>query len=204
MAFNDKIKHQNKHPTSNSIGFIVLIIVLPLLIQCKKENAICILNQKLDNQNHLVDLSPLNEAPELLEKLNKFPNLQVRRIINDEFAIGFHSNVFHKGIIVLTENYIDVKSKKFNFIHTMGIPAFDTIPISLTPTIQAKTAIKIARSQLDKYRLCLFYRLGIIDINSGTSFVEKDFKLTWEIQGEEGWPNVVIDAHTGEILSLEN
>ena len=204
MAFNDKIKHQNKHPTSNSIGFIVLIIVLPLLIQCKKENAICILNQKLDNQNHLVDLSPLNEAPELLEKLNKFPNLQVRRIINDEFAIGFHSNVFHKGIIVLTENYIDVKSKKFNFIHTMGIPAFDTIPISLTPTIQAKTAIKIARSQLDKYRLCLFYRLGIFDINSGTSFAEKDFKLTWEIQGEEGWPNVVIDAHTGEILSLEN
>jgi hypothetical protein len=46
---------------------------------------------------------------------------------------------------------------------------------------------------------CISYRLGIYDINTLTENKTKNYKLTWEVQGDNGYPYVVLDADSGQV-----
>ena len=187
-------------PKHSWILCLKLFTALFLLTTCKKEKANCLRKTPLTNQNHLIDISPLNEAPQLNDTLEKYPNLQVYRLFNDELTIGIHCHVFYRGLIVLTGDYLIFKSKKFNFIEVFEPPVYDTIPVSLKPTLDYEDAIRIAKNKTEFNMMCIYYRLGIFDVNAGNGFSAKDYRLVWEIQGEGGSPKVVINAANGEIL----
>ncbi len=174
-----------------------------LIAGCKKDHTICDTFTELTDHNHLIDISALSAAPELLDTLAKYPGLQVYKIINDQYTIGMHCNVFYQGIKIFTDNYSLYKRKNGN-----SIEGWDTIPmninISFTPLIKIEQAIDIARRTLDYGSTCISYRLGISDLNAGTSFQPKNYKLMWRIQGENGLPWVELDANSGQVYRKDD
>ena len=177
---------------------IAFVIVSFFLTTCKKDIKICDSYTKLTDHNHLVDISVLNGAPELLDTLVKYQQLQVYRVFNDQYAYGMHCHVFYKGLKVFTDNYQLWKSKTYNNIYG-DTSIVDTINISLTPSIKFDEAIIIAKQNINYNNTCISYRLGISDLNAGTSYQQKNYKLTWKIQGEDGYPVVVLDANNGQV-----
>ena len=98
----------------------------------------------MTGHNHLVDISPLNGAPEIIDTLNKYPQLQVYRVFNDKYSYGMHCHVFYKGYLIFSDDYQLWKSKSDSRIY--GDSSFvNTLNLSLTPSIQLDQAIKIAR-----------------------------------------------------------
>lgn len=150
-----------------------------------------------------MDLAPLSGAPELLDTLAKYPQLQAYRAINDAHAYIIHCHVFHDDIIVFTGNYMLAKSKRDSTIHGMGsIP--DSIGVSQSPTISFSDAISTARKTLDFGPACLTYQLGFYDRNAGTDAKAEDYKLVWKIMTDSGVPYVVIDAHDGAVHASDD
>jgi hypothetical protein len=174
-----------------------LFFVSILVISCTKDKVTCNNDTELKDQNHLVDIQSLNQVPEIIDTLTKYPQLQVYRIINDQYVTGIHCNVFYKGLKVFSDQYSLFKSKSNNSVFTLDNFIIDTVDFALTPTLTHTTAINIAKQNIDFSRTCISYRLGIFDINSGLGTETKDYKLVWKIQGEHGSPYVVLDANNG-------
>ena len=178
------------------IGFL-------LTASCKKDKIICTKYTELTDRNHLVDISALSGAPELLDTLAKYPQLQVFRIINDQYTIGMHCNVFYSGVKSFTDDYRLFKSR-----NDKSIAGWDTIPVnltlSLTPSIQFEQAISIAKQKLNYDNTCISYRLGIYDTNSGVSYQPKNYTLTWKIQGDNEYPYVILDANSGQVYIADD
>ncbi|HSI90802.1 MAG TPA: hypothetical protein VK927_06760 [Adhaeribacter sp.] len=170
-----------------------------LTTSCKKDVEVCNKYTELTDRNHLVDISALNAAPEILDSLAKYPQLQVYKIINDQHTIGVHCHVFYQGLKVFTDNYRLFKSKNDNHVYNLEDIIPTAINISLAPSIQFEEAIGLARQNVNFTDQCISYRLGIYDINAATSFQPTDYRLTWRIQGENKFPVVVLDAHTGQV-----
>jgi Zn-dependent metalloprotease len=179
----------------------IAVVVLSLFVStCRKDAKICNSYTELTDHNHLVDLSPLNGAPELLDTLAKYPQLQVYKVINDEYNYGMQCNVFYKGLKVFTDFYALYKNKADNIVFTIDTTSIvDTINISLTPSIKFDKAISIARKKMNYDNTCISYRLGIYNTNCGTSYQPKNYKLIWRVQGESGYPVVDLDANSGQI-----
>jgi hypothetical protein len=175
---------------------------------CNKEDK-CDSYTELTDRNHLVDLSPLNGAPELLDTLTKYTQLQVYKVFNlpdtNGTTYGMHCHVFYKGLKVFSDNYQLWKSRWDNSI-SGDSTIIDTINISLTPTIQFEKAISIARQKMDFDNTCISYRLGITDINASISYSPKLYKLVWRINGSKGneYPWAIIDANSGQIYSYDS
>ena len=68
------------------------------------------------------------------------------------------------------------------------------IMIGITTAIQA----------VDYSKTCVSYRLGIYDLNSGSSFQPKNYKIVWKIQGESGYPYVILDANTSQVYLMDD
>ncbi|MBI4944873.1 MAG: hypothetical protein HY840_00570 [Bacteroidetes bacterium] len=176
----------------------VAIVTLSFFVTtCSKD--VCDNYTELTDHNHLVDLSPLNGAHELLDTLTKYPQLQVYRVLNNQYCYGMQCNVFYKGFKVFTDYYALYKSKSDNNIYTADPAIVDTINISLTASIQFDKAISIARQNMNYSNTCISYRLGIYNLNAGTSNQTKNYKLIWKIQGENGYPVVDLDANSGQV-----
>lgn len=177
---------------------VAIVSLSFFMTTCKKDVIICESYKELTDHNHLVDISPLNGAPELLDTLTKYPQLQVYKVINDQYTYGMHCHVFYKGLKVFSDNYLLFKRKSDISIHG-DVAIIDTINISLTPSIQFDKAINIARKNMTYRNTCISYRLEIDDLNAGTSTHAKNYKLTWRVQGENGYPYVVLDANSGQL-----
>jgi Zn-dependent metalloprotease len=181
---------------------VVLSVLILTINSCKKSRdiKICTTYTELVDQNHLVDISLLSGAPELLDTLNKY-HLQVYKIINDQYIYGMHCNVFYKGLKVFTDQYLLFKRKSDNTIYTNNSHIVDSINIVLTPTISFDKAIHNARQHMNFDNTCISYRLGLYDLNSVSSNLFKNYKLIWKVEGENGYPYVMLDANSGEIYS---
>ncbi len=184
---------------------IFLLTTLIYLAGCHNISKSCKHPSELKNSGHLANIRDLKAAPELLDTLSKYSQLQVFKIINDEYTIGMHCHVFYKGYKIFLEDYRLFKRKVDNSINSMdNIPT--AIDVSTNPTIDYKGAIEIAKKTLDFGQTCIGYSLGFYNINSGISFQPKSYKLVWMVQNEDpnGYPRVLLDAHTGVVYIKDN
>lgn len=178
---------------------ITVFIVSIIVFSCKKDKVICQSCTELTDQNHLVELQPLNQTSEFSDTLTKYPQLQVYRVIDNEYLIGMQCNVFYKGLKVFSDQYSLSKSKSNNSLFSLSSFIVDTIPFALTPSLTYTNAIDIAKQKMDYSKSCISYRLGIFDLNSGMGITTKEFKLVWKIQGANGYPYVMLDANNGQV-----
>jgi hypothetical protein len=184
-------------------NIIFLFISLISLSACKKDVKVCRTFTELTSRDHLVDISSLKNTPEIYDTLAKY-QLQVRQIVNDNYLFGFKSYVFYKGLMAFNEDYYLYKNKSGNSFVIIGRPTLDSINISLTPTISFKAAIDIAEKSMDFTKTCISYRLGILNTNGSISNAPVNHKLVWKIQGDNGWPYVILDANTGQVYSKDD
>jgi hypothetical protein len=184
---------------------LLILLVLCTFCSCLKDGKRCKELTEITGTDHLVDITPVLNIPELKARLQKYPQLQVFRVIDNEYEIAFISNVFYRGMPIIFESYRMSKSKKFhNIICTSEAPP-DTIPISLKPLVSVPDAIKIAKGQQNFTDRCIAFRLGIFDINAGSGSSQKNYRLVWKIEGlEQEVPMVIIDATTKEVIMSDN
>jgi hypothetical protein len=158
---------------------------------------------EIKDYKHLVDISELTNSPGFSDTLSKYPQLQVFKVINDEYTMGMHCHVFYKGYKIFFEDYRLFKRKVDNSMNGMDVVTTE-INVSTAPALGYKGAIDIAKKTLNFENACIGYRLGFYDINSGTSFQPKEFKLVWMIEGENGHPFVLLDANTGNVYMKDD
>lgn len=169
-----------------------------LLVTCRKDPKICTKETELTDRNHLVDITVLSSQPEFANALAN-PQLQVYKIINDEYIYGMHCNVFYNDLRVFTDYYRLFKNKTTGLVYHMD-SIVDTMYISLQPTLSYDKAINKARKEF-KFKTCISYRPGIYNLNAGTSNQPANYKLVWKVQGDSGYPYVILDAHTAEVYA---
>jgi len=192
--------NQHKMKKERLISIIVIIFFVSMVIvSCTKDKVTCLDNTELIDQNHLVDIQPLNQASEFNETLIKYPQLQVYRVIDDQYVIGMHCNVFYQGLIVFSDQYALFKIKSDNSVFSSEDFIVDTVDFSLAPSLTYTNAINTAKQNMDFSKTCVSYRLGIFDLNSGLGIETKDYRLVWKVQGENGYPYVVLDANDGQV-----
>lgn len=185
--------------TNNQIITLISIVCFTVLVvSCTKLKS-CKSATELTNKNHLVDIAPITQIPELYDTLVKYPQLQVYRVIDDTLMTAIHCNVFYKGLIVFSDQYSLFKSKSTNTITSLKSWILDTVDFSLTPTLPSSKAIEIAKEHQQFSKTCIQYRLGILDLNASQSFTTKDYKLVWKVQGSTGFPYVILDANNGTV-----
>jgi len=185
---------------TNLKSLSILFISLAFLFSaCNEDNILCTNNRPITSQEHLVDISPLDQFPKILDILKKYPNLQVRRLISDEIATIIHCNVFYKKLKVFDENYLLVQGTRFPSFSEQGHASFDTIPISLIPKLNVNDAIRIAKHTPEFERGCTQSTLGIYDKNIRISGSTPEFKLCWQIQPDSDFHRVIIDANDGTV-----
>jgi len=184
-------------------NIILAFSILFFLSACKKDAKVCSTFTELTSRDNLVDISTLKNTPEIYDTLAKY-QLQVRQIVNDNILFGFKSYVFYKGLMAFNEDYYLYKNKSGNSFVIIGRPTLDSINFSLSPTILSKAAIDIAVKNMDYSKTCISYRLGILNVNGGISNAPINRKLVWKIQGDSGWPFVILDANTGQVYSKDD
>jgi hypothetical protein len=172
--------------------------VLFFFSSCKKDVKVCNIYTELLDHDNLVDITILKSTPEIYDTIVKY-KLQVREIVNDNILFGFKSNLIYKDLMVFNEDYYLYKNKFANSFVIIGQPTIDSIKFSLKPNLACKDAIHIAEKNISFNNTCIFYRLGILNINAGVLNSQINCKLVWKIQGENGWPYVILDANTGQV-----
>lgn len=182
------------------LKIFTLIVTGALLgTSCTKWSKACLGSTELTGKEHLVDISVLSQAPELLDTLAKYPQLQVARIKNDPYAIGMHCNVFYQDLQVFSDEYILFKQKSNNHLEALQSYILDQVQVSLIPHLSHDEAISIAKKTMDFSESCIYYRLGLFNLNSGTGETNREDRLVWKVQGKDGWPYVILDAQDGTV-----
>lgn len=181
------------------VRLVSIFFILIVVISCTKDKVPCQEITELTDQNHLVNIQPLNQASAFNDTLTKYPQLQVYRVIDDQHSIGMHCNVFYHGLKVFSDQYSLFKSKTNNSLFTLEDFIIDTVDFTLTPTLTSSNAIDIAKQNLDYSKSCISYRLGIFDLNSGKGIETKNYKLVWKVQGRNEVPYVILDANSGQV-----
>lgn len=181
------------------LKLVTMYFVSIVVISCTKDNVPCQEITELIDQNHLVDILPLNQSSVFNDTLTKYPQLQVYRIIDDQYSIGMHCNIYYKGLKVFSDQYSFFKSKTNNSMFTLEDFIIDTVDFTLTPTLTFSNAIDIAKQNIDFSKSCIYYRLGIFDLNSGKGMETKDYKLVWKVEGKNEIPYVILDANSGQL-----
>ena len=179
----------------------VILTISLFMTTCKKQNEGCNNITELKDKNHLVDPSSLNSQA-LNDTLTKYPELQIYKIKTYPDHWTVFCNVFYENLIVFTSGY--VLSYYNNTITSYDTLCHLSIPISLTPTIDYFTAIKIAKQKMDYSNTCIAYRLGIYDLNAYNENYQKSYKLVWKINGDNGYPWVILDATNGQIYRSDD
>jgi hypothetical protein len=182
---------------------VIALIILITIAGCKKEGGKYCPVLTSSNTDHLVDLSPVRDIPQIMDTLTKYPQLQVYRInAGKGFDPGSYwanvsCNVYYKGLPIFRSGYYMYYSTFVTeYNNTNGkIPL--KIDISIEPVVTRNEAIQRAEEYQD-FEHCPFTQLGIT--NLGTDSLP-DYKLSWRIMGaESGYPIMEIDAQNKNIL----
>ncbi len=178
-------------------NIILILTIVVLQLSCKKDAKICTTYTELSDRSHLVDPITLGDSA-LIDTLNNRPELQVYKITSDQYGWVVRCNVFYKTLKVFTSQ-VNFNRRNGGSIVSLNYLDFGSINFNLTPTISYESAITTSIHAIDFSKTCISYRLGIYDLNSGSSFQPKNYKLVWKIQGESGYPYVILDANTLEV-----
>jgi len=183
-----------------------VLIVSNLLLfwtSCKKDLKVCDTITELSDRKNLVDPNSLGSQA-LIDTLSKHPEVQVYDIISSQYGWTVKCNVFYKDIKVFSSQYFLHKNNYSNSIICYDTLNFNSINFSLIPSITKDKAIKISKQKLNFNKTCISYRLGIYDLNARKTKSSKNYKLTWKVQGENGYPYVVIDANSGQVITQDD
>lgn len=176
---------------------ILLFSAFITFISCKKTESNCNGNVEIKGSNHLVDLSVLKTVPQMLDSLAKYPNLQAKSIVDDEYITSVTCNYFYNNLIVFGASYTLTKSKKFGYFNCFDYKPKVTLPTNLFQNINNKKALEIAKKEINLEPSCLTSQLGYF--YQDISVIEKpsSYKLVWNIK--TGSAYVILDATNGFI-----
>ena len=183
---------------------IIIFISILLFTECKKHVNACKNQTELKDREHLVNLSGIN-APELLDTLAKHPELQLYSFNSTSSNWVARCYVFYNDLLIFSDYYLINKTYNSGMIYASDTLLPKNINFSLEPAIPYQDAIKEAKKKLNFDHTCINYRLGLYNINvrNGDNKT-KNYKLVWKIQGKEGYPYVIIDANTKEVIFADD
>lgn len=170
------------------------------LIACDKGEFPCMKYFKIEGSDHTVDIAPLSNYPAIMDTLTKYNFLQVFRIVDDEYLIGAHCNIFYQGIKLLNDGYSIFLDKSTGEVIEMGY-IIHKMSISPVAKISHRDAIEIAKKKMQFKKSCIYYELGIYNVNHNPQLPE-EYKLVWKIQNEIGSAYAIIDAKDGEVILI--
>lgn len=171
---------------------------------CNKEPKPCTNYTGHSNTGHLVDLSSVAaKAPQLMDSLNKYPQLQAYKIMNYDDYLRVDCYVYHKNIRMFSQSYGLVTRIGSSEVSKVGNNQTEFAPaISLTPSVTWNQAIETALVSMDFGNSCLTYTLSIIDMAQMNGLPGNDDKLVWIIASEDIVDRyVAVDAQTNEVLT---
>ncbi|MBA3682210.1 MAG: hypothetical protein H0W73_13785 [Bacteroidetes bacterium] len=180
----------------------VILISIYLFTSCKKDTNACKDYKEISGQKQLVDVSNIN-APELIDTLNKHPELQLYSFKTSSTGWVARCNIFYKHLIIFTENYLINKGYNTGFIYASDTLRPQNISISLEPLISYQDAIKTAKQYINFDHTCISYRLGIYNTDISRRAL-KSYKLVWKIEGANHFPYAFIDAESKTVLMMDN
>lgn len=159
------------------------------------------------NSNHLVDINSIN-APELLDTLNKYPQLQLatfERYPSGNW--GAECNMFYKGLPVYSySNPRRLYRSHFSFGYVVDTTFLHVFPdISITPSVSIEDAVKAAKYSINFDHTCIQYELVVYLKSSYYSQIEKryikQYVLAWKIRDKNNKDMFVfIDAQTKGLI----
>lgn len=179
------------------LKFIPLILILLVFNACKKDDQVCESYTELNDRQHLCDLSALNQYPQFLDTLAKYPQLRVNSIVNDEYMLKMNCDVFYGNLILFFEGYEISKGKKEGYVFG-GEEVLMPMNVDTQADITFKDAIQTARSEVS-FQSCINYRLGLLPVAEESSpFIS--YKLAWKISDQFNTQFVIVDAKNGSVL----
>lgn len=180
----------------------IFISLLAGLTACKKDaGKYCPAMIPERTSRHLVSLEAVSGVPQIMDTLNKYPQLQVYQVktswgyMNGNFSAWVACNVFYGDLPVF--------NKSVSVRYNMGTGWSDekltfpsSIAVSTVPSISAEKANGLAEKTIH-FQECPVSTLGLF--NYGTDSVP-DYRLVWRInEAGTGYPLVELDAHSGEV-----
>lgn len=182
----------------------VLACCLAALAACKKDLGACRnYNELSSQQGHLVDLNGIN-APELLDTLAKYPQLQLYSFNTLSYGWNAQCHLVYQGLLVFSDNYSLFKSAVTGSLTASGTAPFISTAISLEPAVSYKDAIAEAKKHANFDHSCISYQLGLYNINGADAAVPKNYRLVWKVQSETGYPFVILDARDKWLMASSN
>ena len=175
---------------------LLFLSLIPLLLYsaCKKDVSACKDYKEITGKAHLIDLNTI-DAPDFIDTLAKHSQLQAYHFDKSSATLSMDCYVFYKDLPLFSDYYHIVKDRATNQITTLDTIFTGPLAISLEPAISYKDAIKYAKSIMNFDHTCISYRLGLYNINYGNT-LNANYKLVWKVEGEKGFPFVIMDAST--------
>jgi hypothetical protein len=188
--------------------YVLLLCILLIISSCKKEAGKYCPLITVSSTVHLVDLSPISSIKEIMDTLNKYPQLQPYRV---NFARAVYDSsiyyanvscyVYYRDLIIFNEGYsLHATNASFEPPQAFGsIPT--AINISIDPAITLKQANLIAEDTIH-FEHCTVSQLGLSNISTS---LMPSYRLVWHVSGAEaGYPVVEIDAQTGRVNFIDD
>jgi Zn-dependent metalloprotease len=176
----------------------IMLISVALFSNCKKDVTSCKEYKQLEIQENPIDTNTI-DIPEFKALLAQYSCLKPYEFKSDPYSWLMKCNVSYKGIPVLMQQYAIVKSKETNEVKVMDTLRTYDLPLSTEPGISYNDAIKEAKKVMNFDHTCIFYSLGIYEINRSGTYNPDKFILVWKIEGAKGYPLVILDANTKRV-----
>jgi hypothetical protein len=182
-------------------SIILIYLILFVIGACRKDSIVCGEYTDITKEKPTIDTAPLNQVKAFSDTLKKYPQLVPYRVINDNYMVGMHCEVYFNGLLVLNDHYSLFYGKSDKSIFTLDRYILDTLDFSLTPALNFEDAISIAKQNMNYVHTCIAYRLCIKNISDGSNNKPKNYKLVWLVQGLWGYPYVILDANNGQVYN---
>lgn len=175
----------------------ILLLSITLFSNCRKDVSVCREYQQA-GQEAVIDTNMI-DVPEFKVFLTQYPYLKPYEFNSDKYSSVMKCNVFWKGLHVLTDQYLVIKSKATGQMSVADTVRTYDLPVSVEPRVSYTDAIKEAKKIMDFDHTCIFYSLCIYDTGLHGAYNPNNYVLVWKIEGQKKYPLVILDANTKQI-----
>jgi hypothetical protein len=176
----------------------ILLISLALFSNCKKDLSSCEDYKQQDAPGTPIDSNTI-DVPEFKVLLAQYPCLKPYELSSSPYSWLMKCHVSYKGIPILMEQYVIIKSKENNQVTSTDTLRTYNLSLSTEPGISYTDAIKEAKKVMNFDHTCIFYSLCIYNPNYASPYRPANYVLVWKIEGTKGYPLVILNANTKEI-----
>lgn len=169
-------------------NLIIALLSLALFAGCKKDVHACKEYTELIGREPAANAA---NAPELLDTLAKYPQLQLYRFYSDNYSWNATCHVYYGDLPIFSDYYFLSKSTVTGKLSSQDSVFTGPLTISLEPAVSAKDAIKEAKKLQNFDHTCISYRLGLFNLAYGGG---RNYRLVWRIEGKDGNPFVTVNA----------